>query len=84
MSRVMICDRLHAAILGYLSQVPFVYLDQVSNKVTNVLNVSFSSTPEFPDDNHDCMDGTKHMFKKASSIEEAIPMALQMIEDYDL
>jgi exopolysaccharide biosynthesis predicted pyruvyltransferase EpsI len=43
MGRVVICDRLHAAILAYLMGVPFVYLDQISGKITKTLSASMST-----------------------------------------
>ena len=41
LGKVVVCDRLHAAILSYLSGLPLVYLDQVSGKLTKTLSAAF-------------------------------------------
>jgi exopolysaccharide biosynthesis predicted pyruvyltransferase EpsI len=38
---IVICDRLHAAILAYLSDLSFIYLDQESGKIHKTLSVAF-------------------------------------------
>lgn len=75
LGKVLICDRLHAAITAYLSGVPFVYLDQKTKKITNTFDVAFNSTGW----DHDCMDGTKHMWARALNPQDAIDKALAMM-----
>jgi exopolysaccharide biosynthesis predicted pyruvyltransferase EpsI len=41
--RVVICDRLHAAILAYLAGLPFVFVDQVSGKISKTFRVAMES-----------------------------------------
>lgn len=43
LGRIIICDRLHAAILAYLAGLPFIYLDQLSGKITKTLDVAMES-----------------------------------------
>jgi len=45
LGRVVVCDRLHAAILAYLSGMSFVYLDQVSGKIDKTMTVALESHP---------------------------------------
>ena len=73
----MICDRLHVAILAYLSGLPFIYLDQVSNKLTKTLRVAFSSWDG-------CQDEFGAMFAKAVSLQDALIKAVEFLDKYDL
>jgi exopolysaccharide biosynthesis predicted pyruvyltransferase EpsI len=43
LGRVVICDRLHAAILAFLAGLPFVYIDQSTGKISKSLKVAFDS-----------------------------------------
>lgn len=45
LGRVVICDRLHAAILAYLAGIPFIYMDQLTGKITKTLTVAMESGP---------------------------------------
>ena len=72
LGRVVVCDRLHAAILSYLAGIPFVYIDQISGKVSKTLNVAFDGLP-------DCQNGKKGMWTSASTLEEALQKAVQMM-----
>lgn len=77
LGKVVICDRLHASILCYLSGIPFIYIDQVTGKITNTLEVAFDSW-------EGCKDGDTAMWAKALSIEEAIETAASFIRKYNL
>jgi exopolysaccharide biosynthesis predicted pyruvyltransferase EpsI len=77
LGKVVVCDRLHAAILCYLVGLPFVYIDQVSGKITKTLGVAF-------DGMEDCQDGEKSMWAKASSLDEALVKAAAFIDHYKL
>jgi exopolysaccharide biosynthesis predicted pyruvyltransferase EpsI len=76
MGRVLVCDRLHAAILCYLAGIPFVYLDQVSGKITKTLRVAFGSV--------DCQDGEAAMWARADNFTDALLKAVQFLDKYKL
>jgi exopolysaccharide biosynthesis predicted pyruvyltransferase EpsI len=73
LGKVVVCDRLHAAILSYLSGIPFVYIDQVSGKITKTLNTAFDTLDG-------CMDGNRSKWGKANSLEEALSLASNFID----
>jgi exopolysaccharide biosynthesis predicted pyruvyltransferase EpsI len=77
MGRVVICDRLHAAILCYLAGIPFVYLDQVSGKITKSLNVAFDSDPI-------CRDSETAMWFRAENVTHALETAFAFLTKYRL
>lgn len=77
LGKVVICDRLHASILCYLSGIPFVYIDQVTGKISNTLEVAFSSWDG-------CKDGETAMFARAHTLQEAVEIAASFIEKYNL
>jgi exopolysaccharide biosynthesis predicted pyruvyltransferase EpsI len=72
MGKIVICDRLHAAILAYLSGLPFVYLDQVSNKLTKTLSVALSVK-------EGCNDEYASMMARSISLQDALKKAVQML-----
>ena len=74
LGKVMVCDRLHAAILGYLIGIPFVYFDQSTGKITKTLSGSLGGIDG-------CMDGEASRWAQASNLEEALAMAAQMIAE---
>lgn len=76
LGKVVICDRLHAAVLSYLSRIPIVYMDQESNKLTNVLDVAFSSADI-------CMDNQNMVFK-GSLLQDSLEKALDILAAGDL
>ena len=69
---VVVCDRLHAAILSYLAGLPFVYLDQTSGKLTKTLSTAFSR-------GEGCLDGEIGGWRKADHLQDAVTKALDMI-----
>ncbi len=73
LGKVVICDRLHAAILAYLSGLPFVYIDQVSGKVTKTLTAAFGET-------EGCMDEEKSRWARATTLREALAKAYKMMD----
>jgi len=77
MGKVVICDRLHAAILAYLSGIPFVYVDQVSSKLTNALSVALSS-------GEGCKDEHASMMTRAVSLQDALKKAVEFLNKYNL
>jgi exopolysaccharide biosynthesis predicted pyruvyltransferase EpsI len=72
LGKVVVADRLHASILAYLTGVPFVYIDQVSGKVTKTLDGAFSDIPG-------CLDGEKAKWAKAGTLKEALSMATSFL-----
>jgi len=77
MGKVVIADRLHASILAYLMGIPFVYLDQSTNKLTKTLSVAFDSWDG-------CHDHETSLWSKATSLDEALKKAMDLIERYRL
>jgi exopolysaccharide biosynthesis predicted pyruvyltransferase EpsI len=77
MGKIVICDRLHASILSYVSGVPFVYVDQVSNKLTNTLNVAFSSW-------EGCQNEHGSMLTRATSLQDALLKSVEFLDEHDL
>lgn len=72
LGKVVVCDRLHAAILAYLTGIPFVYIDQVSGKISKTFHGSF-------DQLDDCLDGDKGWWAKALSLPQALSLAHKFI-----
>jgi exopolysaccharide biosynthesis predicted pyruvyltransferase EpsI len=77
LGRVAICDRLHAAILCYISGIPFIFVDQSTKKLTKTLRVAFDSW-------EGCNDGETAMWARAESLEEALALAVDFLEKYDI
>lgn len=69
LGRVVICDRLHAAILAYLSGLPFVYVDPVSGKITKTLSLALE----------DCEEDSS--FHHATNLTEAVQFSLELLKD---
>ena len=94
LGKIVVCDRLHAAILSYLVGLPFVYIDQVSGKITKTFNVAFGTTATPVNSNSknktegsnriDCMDGSRAMWAKEQSLEPALAKAVEFIDRYNL
>ena len=76
--RVVICDRLHAAILAYLAGIPFVFIDPLTGKISKALRVAF-----------DTWDGCRASgtattmeslwYSEAGSLIEAVNQATQLL-----
>ena len=77
LGKIVVCDRLHAAILAYLAGLPFVYIDQVSGKVTKTLTAAFEEV-------EGCMDGEKARWARAMSLKDALVKASSMIDEHRL
>ena len=74
LGRVVICDRLHAAILCYLAGIPFVYIDQMTGKISKTLYVALEG----------CADGPMSMFERAQTLPEALQLAVEFFDKYTL
>ena len=72
MGQVLICDRLHAAILAYLSGIPFVFVDQVSGKITKTFRVAMNDTDEMCSSSSSWQTA---MWDRAENLEDAIRKA---------
>jgi exopolysaccharide biosynthesis predicted pyruvyltransferase EpsI len=70
LGKVVVCDRLHASILSYLSGLPFVYLDQSTQKINKTLSVAFQAWGG-------CSDGEASQFASASDMKDGIQKAVQ-------
>lgn len=81
MGQVVICDRLHAAILAYLSGIPFVYLDQVTGKITKSLQVAFDTSESCGAAAANEQNSTIEAFRYASAknLTEAIRFGARML-----
>jgi exopolysaccharide biosynthesis predicted pyruvyltransferase EpsI len=77
MGKVVVCDRLHAAILSYLSGIPFVYLEQRTGKITKTLQVAFEL-------NETCLDGSKAMWSQAYNLSDAVRQGVEFLDRYRL
>jgi exopolysaccharide biosynthesis predicted pyruvyltransferase EpsI len=77
MGRVVVCDRLHAAILAYLSGIPFVYVNQSTGKISKTLRVAFDSW-------EGCDDGESAMWARADNLTHAFELANGFLDKYDL
>jgi exopolysaccharide biosynthesis predicted pyruvyltransferase EpsI len=85
MGRVVVCDRLHAAILCYLSNIPFVYLDQVSGKIAKTLAVALGeATSALAGGGVDCLDGDAARWARADNFTDALHKAVQFLDKYQL
>ena len=69
--KVIICDRLHAAILAYLSGIPFVFVDQISGKITKTFQVAMQS-------HQDCQKPA--FWERAENIADAVNKAALLWE----
>jgi exopolysaccharide biosynthesis predicted pyruvyltransferase EpsI len=91
LGKVVVCDRLHAAILSYLVGLPFVYIDQVSGKITKTLSVAFqkdsgnaTTIVDSTDIRLNCMDGDTGQWAKVTSLDGALAKAVEFIDKYAL
>jgi len=69
LGKILICDRLHAAILAYLSGIPFVFVDQVSGKITKTFRVAMQQQQG----DHDCAQPA--MWDRADNLTDAVTKA---------
>ena len=69
LGKVVVCDRLHAAILCYLSGIPFVYIDQMTGKISKTLAVALDG----------CADADSSLFARAQTLPEALQVAVDML-----
>jgi exopolysaccharide biosynthesis predicted pyruvyltransferase EpsI len=86
MGIVLICDRLHAAILAYIADLPFIYLDQISGKIHNTFTVAMESGPNCErsivssyDSNLTTIQNAQELWSHAETLPSAVEMALQII-----
>ena len=90
MGYVLICDRLHAAILAYISDLTFIYLDQISGKISKTFAVAMESGPNcqrsymmLKNENFTMelnLGKTQKFWSHAETISGAMEMAIQIIQ----
>ena len=71
--RVLVTDRLHASIFGFLLHKPHVFVDQSYSKITNTREVAFNSSKY-------CQNLQDMKYNKAGSLEEAVQMAEELLK----
>ena len=86
MGTVLICDRLHAAILAYLSNLSFIYLDQISGKIYKTFTVAMESGPNCErnsilsrNQNFTMIHNAQKFWSHAETIPGAVKMALKIL-----
>lgn len=72
LGKVVICDRLHAAILAFLMGAPFVFLDQSTGKISKSLEVAFDSW-------EGCHENLSLKYAYARSLTDAIERAQELL-----
>lgn len=77
MGKVVIADRLHASILAYLSGIPLIYLDNVSRKINQTLQVAFKQWKG-------CENRQHGMYDSAKNLSSAISRAIEFLSKYKL
>lgn len=76
LGKIVIVDRLHGSIFSYLYGKPFIFLDQLTGKITNTFDVAFNG--DYFDQNS-CNGGAKSAFWKANSLKEAVYKATNFL-----
>jgi len=74
LGRVVVGDRLHAAVLAYLSGLTVVYIDQKTKKISKTLGVAFESLDK-------CRDGKASRWFRAETLEEALGIAIDLSKE---
>lgn len=88
--KIVITDRLHASILSYLSGLPFIYIDPISQKISKTFHVAFCNDDNVYNRNTRnlssseqqktfCYDTTKEMYHSATTLLDAIRLAFDMM-----
>jgi len=75
--KVLITDRLHSSILAFLLHKPHVYIDQMYGKIGRTRAVALNVSQH-------CQDRKQMRFAEATTFLEALELAKQMIDDYNL
>lgn len=74
LGKVVICDRLHAAILCYITGIPFVYIDPVSGKISKTLGVAFDSW-------EGCQNAEASKWARSQNFTQAVELAVKFLDD---
>ena len=89
--KIVITDRLHASILSYLSGLPFIYIDPISQKISKTFHVAFCNDDNVYNNKNSrnlssleqqkrfCYDKTKEMYHSATTLLDAIRLAFDMM-----
>lgn len=74
MGRVVVADRLHATVLAFSSNVPLVFVDQRTKKISGTMDVAMNAWPG-------CRDQERLMYGSAETLEDGVDEALRMLKD---
>ena len=74
MGKVLICDRLHASILAYISGIPFIFIDQMTGKISKTLGVALNSGLD------GCADGDASDWARAFNLTEGLQKAVSYLD----
>jgi exopolysaccharide biosynthesis predicted pyruvyltransferase EpsI len=90
MGIVLICDRLHAAILAYISDLSFIYLDQISGKIHKTFTVAMESGPNCQrssisahDKNFTIVADPQKFWSHAETVPGAVEMAVKTLQQHN-
>jgi exopolysaccharide biosynthesis predicted pyruvyltransferase EpsI len=78
LGRVLICDRLHAAILAFLSGIPFVYIDQTTGKISKSLRVALDAAGNGCNKSSSSMESL--WFSSANDLKDAVTKGLHLVQ----
>ena len=74
LGRVVIADRLDAAILAHISGIPFIHLDRRSHILGNALSIAL--------DGPQCDDQPLAIWSQATTLQDAVELAARMLNTY--
>jgi hypothetical protein len=78
LGRVVITDRFYAAVMAYLSGLPFVYLETPSSQhIADPLSVALNESPA-------CRNETSGLWSRVASLEEAVQQAAKYLSTYPI
>jgi hypothetical protein len=78
LGRVVVTDRFYAAVLAYLSGLPFVYLETPSSQqIADPLAVALNESPV-------CRNETSGLWSRVASLEEAVQQAAEYLSTYPI
>lgn len=78
LGRVLICDRLHAAILAFLSGIPFVYMDQSTGKISKCFTLALDTAGNGCNKSSTSMESL--WFSSANSLKDAVTKGLHLAQ----
>ena len=73
LGKVLVTDRLHGSIFGFLSYKPHVYLENSYRKVSLTREVAFDTSPV-------CRDKESMQYDSANGMKQALQKAIEMLK----